>query len=115
MNGLPSVASSSSLAVILDAVGELASFARNKALYESDCRLREKAAEIRSALFAEESSRNLSDTKELAKCKMKLALLKECVMSASQSARQLLAPLVNELETRIEALRVARKHTAAVL
>lgn len=108
MRDWPTVTSSSSLAAFLDAVGVLASYAREKALYEADCRLREKAAEIRAALFANESARCLSVTTELARCKMKLSLLKKEVMSDQQPARQLLLPLLEDLEARIAELRSRR-------
>jgi hypothetical protein len=103
--------SSNSIAVALDAVTDLLSYCRQKALYDADCRLREKAAEIRSARYTAESDRCLCVTKELARCKIKLKLLKtEIENETSQNIKELFLPLLKDLENRIINLRESRSH-----
>lgn len=99
---------SSTLAAVLDSVEELVAYARDKALFEADCRMREKAAALRSAMFACESVRSITVTKELARCKVKLKLLKNEASRLPETMKQLTVPLLDELEERISGLRKLR-------
>lgn len=93
---------------IVDAVGEILSYCRTKALYEADCRVREEMARAREALFQAKSRKCMVVTVELARSKARLSRLKRMVAEAPESVRSLLDGLVIDLEDHIAALREER-------
>ena len=100
--------SSGSLDGIVDAVGEILSYYRTKALYEADCHVREEMARAREALFQAKARKCMVVTVELARSKAKLSRLKSMVAEAPESLRSLLKGLVVDLEDHIATLREER-------
>lgn len=98
---------------VTDALADVLSYCRQKALYEADCRVREKCGKMRAALFAHDSSKDHCTVVELARCKRKLKHLCQEVGQTPDGLKALFAPVVSELESRVAQLRVDhQKHSA---
>ena len=94
---------------LVDGVRALAQYARDKALYEADCRIQEELARLRSVIYRRDAGEMTGLTVELNRCKCKVALLQMEIESTPPSVREFLSPLASELETRIDELRAKRR------
>lgn len=94
-----------SIGAIVEAIGEIVAYARQKALYEADCRVREELEHMRKAAFACQVERCRVATIDLARSKRKLVLLSKEVSRIPSALKVLIEPLVAELEARVEILR----------
>lgn len=95
-----------SLLVIIDSIEELYRYRQQKTLYECECMIKSKRAELRRIDYQCQVVKERELILELSKCKMKYNLLKEQVIK--DECYKLFEPLLNELEERIEELRQYR-------
>ena len=92
---------------IVESVGGIVAYARQKALYEADCRVREELERMRRIMYTCESVQCRKATVELARCKVKLKHLRGEVDKVPIALKVLFNPLVSDLESRIIAFRKA--------
>ena len=99
---------------VIGGLKEVASYSRQKALYEADCRIRAKLAEARRALYSADSSRCLCSTVELQRSKLKLEFLKRQTDKLPPDLAVAYADLIDEVEARITVLRGDRRRASCV-
>ena len=98
-----------SIEAIVDGVRMLAQYAREKALYEADCRIQTEMVRLRC------DARAMTEvTAELHRSRCKLELLKREIASTPPNLREFLSPLVLLLEERVRGLRTRRKRMCHV-
>ena len=103
-----------SIEAIVDGVRMLAQYAREKALYEADCRIQAEMVRLRSALYQCDARAMTEVTAELHRSRCKLELLKREIASTPPNLREFLSPLVLLLEERVRGLRTRRQRMCQV-
>lgn len=93
----------------IDALGDVLSYCRQKALYEADCRVREECRKMRAVLFECDSQKDRVAVVDLARCKRKLKHFRQEVGQTPDELRVMFVPLISELEDKVEQLRVLRR------
>ena len=98
-----------SVGAIVEAVAELVAYARQKALYEADCRVRDELERMRRVMYARDTMQCRMATIELARCKAKIERLRKEISNVPKSLKDLFEPLLAELELRVSAFRKVRQ------
>lgn len=93
----------------IDALGDILSYCRQKALYEADCRVREECRKMRAVLFACDSQKDRVAVVDLARCKRKLKHFRQEVEQTPDELKVMFAPLISELEDKVGQLRALRR------
>ncbi len=94
--------------VAIEAIGRLVDYAKQKAVFEADKKIREELEHYRSELFAADSSKSCAITTDLAVTKTKFRLLRQKVTRLPADVQAVFAPLLAELAERIDELRKRR-------
>lgn len=99
----------SSLSGIIESLTQVAQFYKDRAEYQAECEIHAALEDHRKSLYAADSSKMRTDTVELAKCKLKLQLLKAELNKLPESLAEKFRPVVEMLAVRIADLRRSRR------
>lgn len=92
-------------------VAEVSGYCRQKALYEADCRVRQKLEEARRALYLADSAHCQLTTVELQRSKLRLQRLEQQSARLPSEFAGIYMDLIKEVEARIEVLRESRRRS----
>lgn len=107
--------SNGALDILSGVVAEVSGYCRQKALYEADCRVRQKLEEARRALYSADSVRCQLTTVELQRSKLRLQRLRLQSEKLPPEISGIYADLIEEAEVRIETLRESRRRSPSCL
>ena len=94
---------------LLENITEIVRYNVQKSRYECALALQEQMRKLRETNFQAEAKTCLALTTMLAKCKAKMKCLETIIATYPSDIRDVWSPLVNELQAKINDLRIKRK------